>query len=744
VDEEGRIVISGDVTATVEFPSWQRTSTKTTDELYTQLSNIYGQLDITLSALRDAITAPSPDSKTLADLYERLDSIRSQLDVVLSSRASESTVSSILSQLDIALSELRDALKGAGNKDFTTLEADVESILAQLDITLSNLRDTLHGDLYNATDALSVYDHLKQVRTQVDSYLPNLDTALSTRASESTLSSILSQLDITLSALRDAITTGETTGAVAKALYDVWERLDSIRTQLDTALSTRASETTLSSILSQLDIALSELRDALTTSTIDTTTYTKTLADVWERLDSIRSQLDVALSTRASESTVSTVADRLYDSAEAKSLTAIAKEIRDKSEWGYLPNLDVALSTRASESTLSSILGQLDIKVSELRDALKKSTIDTTEYEKSLADIWYQLTQTLKIHEQTPWNPPNLDVALSSFASQAYDSAADLYKLSIERDNVGLLKTGDLSFDASGYLNINAQVVANPPNLDVALSTRASESTLSSVKTLLDKLEDALASVGTDKIRIDDAGGSITVDGTVNIGNFPTDFPDSGTHTKLDNIYNRLYDVHVTSLPVTKGDWLSAIPNPSNLNVDLQSVRRTIASFPPESGPGASLPSDSPWHWIDDTDYTVTETTYTQKTYCRPRVGWLPSRSVMLEWGVKARIDTAGETLYVRIRSESGRLLEEMSFTETSFTPKYKRLSITFHAWEHDQLFIEAYVTGGTGYIDWVKLYFIPVNVPEGWTGTWGEGEQFKPIRVDSDGYPLVRIVGCL
>ena len=44
------------------------------------LSSILSKLDITLTELRDAITAPSPDSKTLADLYEQLVSIRAQLD----------------------------------------------------------------------------------------------------------------------------------------------------------------------------------------------------------------------------------------------------------------------------------------------------------------------------------------------------------------------------------------------------------------------------------------------------------------------------------------------------------------------------------------------------------------------------------------------------------------------------------------------------------------------------------------
>jgi len=39
--------------------------------------------------------------------------------------------SSDFAKLDIALSALRDALRGVGTKDFSTLEADVESLLAE-------------------------------------------------------------------------------------------------------------------------------------------------------------------------------------------------------------------------------------------------------------------------------------------------------------------------------------------------------------------------------------------------------------------------------------------------------------------------------------------------------------------------------------------------------------------------------------------------------------------------------------
>ncbi|MCD6197289.1 MAG: hypothetical protein J7K15_01770 [Deltaproteobacteria bacterium] len=174
------------------------------------VSAILSQLDLTLSELRDAVTAPAPDSKTLADLYERLESIRAQLDTTLSSRASEATVSSILGQLDITLTELRDAIRGAGNKTLTDLDASITAIknaLASigtdkllttpdnppnLDITLSALRDSLRGT--------------------GDKTLTDLDTRLA---------SILGQLDITLSQLRDALKPTRTAPVQELSAYSI-------------------------------------------------------------------------------------------------------------------------------------------------------------------------------------------------------------------------------------------------------------------------------------------------------------------------------------------------------------------------------------------------------------------------------------------------------------------------------------------------------------------------------------------
>jgi len=78
-------------------------------------------------------------------------------------------------------------------------------------------------------------------------------------------------------------------------------------------------------------------------------------------------------------------------------------------------------------------------------------------------------------------NPPNLDVALSTRASEATLNAV---KAQIDK----------LTFDSLNRLKVLLENLPNPSNLDVALSTRASEETLSALKS-------ALASVGTDKVR---------------------------------------------------------------------------------------------------------------------------------------------------------------------------------------------------------------------------------------------------
>jgi len=87
------------------------------------LSGILAQLDITLSALRDALRGTG--SKDFTTLEADVESILAKLDADLSTRASEATLAA---QLDITLSALRDALRGVGVKDLSTIQAAIDAI----------------------------------------------------------------------------------------------------------------------------------------------------------------------------------------------------------------------------------------------------------------------------------------------------------------------------------------------------------------------------------------------------------------------------------------------------------------------------------------------------------------------------------------------------------------------------------------------------------------------------------------
>ena len=70
--------------------------------------------------------------------------------------------STIQERIDIKTSELRDSIRGSGDKTLTDLETDLSDILNQLDITLSKLRDSLldGSSLYSQLiDADETSDH---------------------------------------------------------------------------------------------------------------------------------------------------------------------------------------------------------------------------------------------------------------------------------------------------------------------------------------------------------------------------------------------------------------------------------------------------------------------------------------------------------------------------------------------------------------------------------------------------------
>jgi len=400
------------------------------------LASLLAQADITLSELRDALAGTSPDNKTLKDLYDELSSILTQLDAKTSTLAKHSDLyndtdaksaydrlKEILSQLDVALSTRAS-------------ETTLDSVLSQLDITLSNLRDTLDARIYSSTDNLSAYDQLKQIRIQIDSYLTNLDIALSAlKATGAETPRTLSNLYDELSSILTQLDTALSTRASEATLNDVKTNTDN----LDTALSTRASESTLSdiktntdnigtplqdtkianiipqeattyepkisinkdnvglakeggnlaSILGQLDITLSALRDALLSGT---GSYPGGLDDIYNKLNT---QLDVLLSTRASEATLGNIKAKTDNipsdpAREGGNLATIASQLditlsalRDALRGASTK--DFSTLEADVESVYSKLNAQLDITISALRDALKgASNKDFTTLEAEL------------------------------------------------------------------------------------------------------------------------------------------------------------------------------------------------------------------------------------------------------------------------------------------------------------------------------------------------------------------------
>jgi len=149
-----------------------------------------------------------------------------------------------------------------------------------------------------------------------------------------------------------------------------------------------------------------------------------------KRLRQASEALTQALASKAGDKLRATIVDALPESPlNITKVAGTALTARDwSSDFAKLQNLDVALSTRASESTLSGLSGKFPSAVA-LSDSLGNPT---TTIIGAAALGW----------DGTYWRR--------------------------------------LATDSSSRLRTVVESVANPSNLDVALSTRASESTLSS------------------------------------------------------------------------------------------------------------------------------------------------------------------------------------------------------------------------------------------------------------------------
>jgi hypothetical protein len=483
------------------------------------------------------------------------------LDVALSSRASESTLSAIAGAL--------------ASRATDKLRVSVVDVLPESPFNLTKVA----GATLTARDW-----------SQDFAKLQNLDVALSTRASEATLSAVRDRLPPSLTAdgnFRVALLED----AVGLARESTLSAIKSKTDNLDVALSTRASEATLSGIKAQIDKLTFDANSYLQVNVMATVNPPN---------------LDVALSTRASEATLQAVRDRLPSSLTTAGNFRVAI-------------LEDAVGL-AKEATLSAIKNALaSVGTDKLRvsvvDALPESPINISRVGGTALTgrDWSQDFAKLQ----------NLDVALSTRASESTLSSfsAKFPSATALSDNlsnpsttiVGSAMLGwdgsywrRVAVDASSRLRTVVESVANPPNLDVALSTRASESTLSAIA-------GALASRATDKLRVsvvdalprspftlyDSAGNELS--GYVK----NLDVPLSSLKASVDSV--NIAKVAGTAL--TPRDWSSDFARLQNLDIALSGLRDAITSKLDEAGKlvlldytTTPLPANASWTSPVDSD----------------------------------------------------------------------------------------------------------------------------------------------
>ncbi|GEM_PF-2480009 len=179
-------ILIGDLTTASTFPITVFNPSPGGDtsnpQTFTVTTNSINNLDILLSTLRDAITAPAPNNKNLKDLFDKLQAILNQLDVALSTRASESTLFSAKNTLDLIKLRTDNLDVLLSTRASETTQLLVKSALDAIKLKTDNLDVLLSSRASELT--------LQGVKAGTD----KLDTNLSTRASEATLNNIATKL----------------------------------------------------------------------------------------------------------------------------------------------------------------------------------------------------------------------------------------------------------------------------------------------------------------------------------------------------------------------------------------------------------------------------------------------------------------------------------------------------------------------------------------------------------------------
>jgi len=283
------------------------------------------------------------------------------------------------------------------------------------------------------------------------------------------------------------------------------------------------------------------------------------------------------------------------------------------------------------------------------------------------------------------------------------------------------------------------------------------------LKTLLDKLASRLPR----KIEADDGTGVYAEIHRTNnalqtyVKNFPASYPLPNTQVSdlkkvtVENILRRIEaddgtgvykEIHRrnNALMVSlEKDQIGLVGSVNNRLSKYYVSKRCIS----KSGYGVTVRAEDvdPVIWFDSTEYPVTETSPTVKTYFLFDTNVL--KVGVLALSVKAKVLTEGDVLHVLAENRLGQVLFEDTWTKTEFEDKTYNVTnayfepprfperIGFKAW------VEA--VGQQGVINLVGATLDvhgTFNLAYGWTGLVGQGHGVKPLLIDNDGRLRIKV----
>ena len=301
-------------------------------------------------------------------------------------------------------------------------------------------------------------------------------------------------------------------------------------------------------------------------------------------------------------------------------------------------------------------------------------------------------------------------------------TAAGNLKIAVAEDAIGLARDTTLQqirdrltsgVVVTGTVSIESQPVSVSPSttfpvtgvVGIAADSvgLARDSTLQQIR---DRLPASLTTAGNLKVSISEAQIMVPVDIQASAINIPIRVVEDWVGLARDWTLAQVRDRLPASLTAAGNLKTAVVEDSVGLARDW-----TVYNLPARMW-GVNHDRTDQFDVHDTTTKTVTATYWNNLTHYNifPRLWPVKTYAYYVVAGIKGRVDTPGATMYVRIRSARTGATSVKTITSTSDTWVYPVMTVYGPLNEWEGIYVDAYVTMGTGYITTVWLYVHPID----------------------------------